>query len=318
MPSQVHLNLYCDEIKETEIRDPVFGDEKWAYIGLLIVPVSIEAKLVSRLLDKRCGNPKGPKKWGTCSPPCPYHAKNDKEVHYQKLDSMDEYFIGKRWLRFLLTDTCLTYFHILGINLGHLDYSCFGEAKPSERFGRIYNRFFRTAVLKSVKSYFHQYETIIISSVVHDRTEMAYGDYFPWHVIYRIDRDDKKIGFDCEEIKFLDSDHRTSLDPRSHLIQYTDLILGAAFNALHWASQDKNKTDIALRMVPLLERLMHSPGNVNSRFQYVGRQTIDFFPARRVESLAERGQELGGRPSFYKIRELRVKRFLQPTLFNQV
>lgn len=318
MLRQIDLNLYCDEIKEVNIRDPFFGMEKWAYIGVLIVPVSTEAELISWLLDKRCGNPTEPKKWASCSPSCQYHAKNDKEVHYNLLYSMDEFFIASRWLDFMLSDTSLTYFYILGIDLARLDYSCFGEAKPSERFQRIYNRFFRTAILKPVKSYFYPYERIVIRSIVHDPTEMAYGDYFPWHAIYRIGLDDEKIAFGCDEIEFLDSDHHKTEDNRSHLIQYIDLILGTIYNALHWASRDQNKTKIALKIRPLLERLMHAPSNVRSSFRYVGRKSIDFFPKYSFPSLAEWENDMRYKGSFYKVRELRVNRYHQPTLFKTV
>jgi hypothetical protein len=316
MTLSVRLSLYCDEIKEVHIRDPLFGNEKWAYIGVLIVPAGDQRELVCRLLDRRCGNPDGAKKWGSCAPECSHHARNDKEVHYRQIDSADKFFIASRWLDFMLADTTLTRFYILGIDLSKLDYARFGQGTASERFRRVYNRFFRTAILKSVKSYFHQFQTIVIAQVVHDNTGMRYADYFPWHAIYRIGRDDPKVRFECSEIEFLDSDHRVSGDQRSHLLQYIDLILGASYNALHWGSHQPNKTQAALRLVPLLERLMHAPRNVNSRFQYVGRMSVDFFPAASFDSLTEWERRMGKPGGFYKARELRVRRFYQPTLFD--
>ena len=318
MVSSVRLSLYCDEIKEVHIRDPVFGNEKWAYIGVLIVQASAEQELIARLLERRCGNPLGGKKWGGCSPQCAYHAKNNKEVHYQELDSVDKYFIASRWLDFMLADTSLTHFYILGIDLSKLDFARFGEGTPAERFRRVYNRFFRTAILKSVKSYFHRFQRIVIAGVVHDNTGMRHSDYFPWHAIYRIGTDDPKVEFECSQIEFLDSDHRVSGDERSHLLQYIDLILGSSYNALHWASHQDRKTQVALGLVPLLERLMHAPGNVNSRFRYVGRMSVDFFPARSFASLTQWERRMGEPGHFYKARELRVKRFKQPTLFDQL
>ncbi|MEW6687392.1 MAG: hypothetical protein AB1393_14505, partial [Candidatus Edwardsbacteria bacterium] len=309
MTNQITLNLYCDEIKEVDIIDPILGNEKWAYIGILIVPALTEEELISKLLDKRCGNPKGTKSWAACVPFCKYHQKNDKEVHYQKTDSMDQYFIASRWLDFLLTDTHLTYFYILGLDLMRLDYSYFGEAKHSDRFEKIYNRFFRTAVLKSVKSYFSKYETIEIKSIVHDQSEMSSGAYFPWHSIFRIGRDDGKIGFSCKRIEFINSDHRKSTDKRSHLIQYIDLILGATYNALHWTSHDDNKMKLSLKLVPLLKRMMHKPNNTNSHYQYVGRTSIDFFPKYNYQSLSDWEKTIKSLDSFYKKRELRIERF---------
>ena len=109
MYGQIDLNLYCDEIKEVEIYDDIFGNEKWAYIGVLIVPDLKQQELLLNLLNKRCGNPNKPKKWGSCEPLCQYHEKNDKEVHYTSLTSKDVYFIAERWLDFLLGDNSLTY-----------------------------------------------------------------------------------------------------------------------------------------------------------------------------------------------------------------
>lgn len=93
MTNQIALNLYCDEIKGVDILDPILWNEKWAYIGILIVPASVEEELISKLLDKRCGNPNGSKLWAACMPLCRYHEKNNKEVHYQKTDSMDQFWI---------------------------------------------------------------------------------------------------------------------------------------------------------------------------------------------------------------------------------
>ena len=113
MPDQIDLNLYCDEIKEVKIEDKTFGNEKWAYIGVLIVPVMRQDELITNLLDKRCGNPDTPRPWGSCNTPCRYHEKNNKEVHYSDCNEMDVYFIADRWLDFLLNDKHLTYFYIV-------------------------------------------------------------------------------------------------------------------------------------------------------------------------------------------------------------
>jgi len=133
MVQEIALNLYCDEIHEQTIRDETFGDEKWAYIGILIVPVEREEELILNLLNKRCGNP-DPQPWATCSPLCKFHSKNDKEVHYNRVDSMNEYFIADRWLDFLLYDISLTYFYILGINLTNLDYRYFGVNRGNGKY----------------------------------------------------------------------------------------------------------------------------------------------------------------------------------------
>lgn len=313
--SSIKLNLYCDEIKETNFQNNLRGNEQWAYLGFLIVPTDDEEKLVSHLLQKRCGNLDKSKIWDKCPVPCDYHIKNNKEVHYHKSDSADVFHVADRWMDFMLNDLSHTYFYILGLNLKHLDYSSFGKTTPSERFQRIYNRFFRMAILKSVKSYFYKNNHIIINSITHDDSSMKNSNYFPWHSIFKIDSTDPKINFLCNEIEFISSDHRISNTPRSHLIQYIDLILGSTFNALHWASENKNKTLLALKMSELLQRLINAPNNINSRYGYVGKKSIDFFPKHNFRSLDEWEKNLLRKDSFYKKRELRVKEYLQPGLF---
>ena len=315
MSDIVEINLYCDEIKEVIIQDSVFGNEKWAYIGVLIVPILNQDALISNLLNKRCGNKSAIKQWGGCQKVCLYHEKNDKEVHYQKCDSADIYYIADRWFDFLLQDRKLTYFYVLGIDLSNLDYSFFGKASGKQIFSRIYNRFFRTAILKSVKSYFHRYDKIVVRNIVHDKTPLKYHELFPWHSIYRISRDDEKIEFHSRQIEFLESDHRLSGDERSHLIQYTDVILGSFYNGLHLASREEHKISISQKVVPLLSRLMNAPNNINSRYKYVGRQSIDFFP-RSQTSLLELAGNINVRGGFYKSREIRINRINYPTLFD--
>ncbi len=73
--NKISLNLYCDEIKESTIQHKFFKNEKWAYIGILIVPCSLEDDLIERLLNKRCGNTDGNKIWKECQNRCNFHKK---------------------------------------------------------------------------------------------------------------------------------------------------------------------------------------------------------------------------------------------------
>jgi len=54
MPDSMEINLYCDEIKESTIKHSLVKNEKWIYLGLLIVPTEIENKLINNLLSSRC------------------------------------------------------------------------------------------------------------------------------------------------------------------------------------------------------------------------------------------------------------------------
>jgi hypothetical protein len=309
----IELNIYCDEIKEETIKHTFEDNEKWIYIGILIVPVDKEEKLIRTLLNRRCGNPED-REWGKCETKCSHHEKNDKEVHYTELRSKDKYFIAERWLDFFMTDYELTWFYILGINLTNLNYEFFGTVGGSERFLRIYNRFFRMAIQKSVKSYFSGYSTIIINNLVHDKSDLEHTELFPWHCIYRLQNEDEKIRFNKDSIEFLDSDHRKSLDDRSNLIQYIDLLMGVIVNCFHYSASDKNKISLSLKVLPLVERLIDKPGNINSRYRYVNRLCIDFFPRYKLNTVDEFERNFQRMNSFYKKREIRINRLHQYAL----
>ena len=197
--TSVKLKLFCDE----------GGSEDWHYIGILIVPEEIEIILMQDLLNKRCGNPEGNKVWGRCAPECNRHKHNNTEVHYVEVEkSKDKYFVAERWLDYLLDDTNKIYFYILGLDLKKLDRTHFGEKNQN---ANIYNRFFRTAILKSVKSYFHKYKSILVTNIYHDNnTSLEANTYFPWHSIYFIGNKDDKVSFMCKTVEFMDSDHRKS------------------------------------------------------------------------------------------------------------
>ncbi len=311
MPRAININLYCDEIKESKIVDIVNGNQHWIYLGLLIVPVSLEDQLINKLCNLRCGNLKNANGWGLCNPLCIHHEKNNKEIHYTESKSADIYHIARKWVDFASGDGIMTFFYILGLNLNNLDYSCFGSHCPSERFEIIYNRFFRTALLKSIKSYFYVYDSIIVENIFHDNGEIENHDYFPWHSIYIVERDDPKITFRTDRIEFIDSDHHTSNNNRSHLIQYIDIIMGSIFNALHWESHNEKKENLALAIHPLLYRMINTPRNRNSSFNIHNRKCIDFFPSKRLYQYADFPVD----GTFYKNREIRIDRKSQLRLF---
>lgn len=311
MVRTISLNLYCDEIKETVIKDPIEGNQHWAYIGLLIVPLDLENHLITTLCNLRCGNKNNKNGWADCGMNCSYHEKNDKEIHYKESKSADVYHIAKKWINFASRDGNFTFFYILGLNLTNLDYSCFGSHCPSERFEIIYNRFFRSALSKSVKCYYHSYDSIIIENIFHDKSEIENHYYFPWHSIYRLEKEDPKISFGNEKIIFIDSNHQLSGSNKSHLIQYIDILMGAIFNALHWESKDEKKENLALTIHPLLQRMMRNPNNRNSSFNYQNRKVIDFFPSQKLYRYSD--FPLNG--TFYKYREIRIDRKFQQRLF---
>lgn len=256
--SSVKLKLFCDE----------GGSEDWLYIGILIVPDAIETIFLQDLLNKRCGNPKGNKVWGRCSPECKRHKYNNTEVHYVEVEkSKDKYFVAARWIDYLLNDTDKIYFYVLGLDLKKLDRTHFGKKHQSTN---IYNRFFRTAILKSVKSYFHKYKSISVANIYHDtNTSLEANAYFPWHSIFFIENNDDKVSFSCNAVEFIDAE----------------------------------------KCLPLIERLIEKPNNKNSSYKYVGRQKIEFFPKHDLKHLDKDSLEYRYKKmdAFYTKRCLQIK-----------
>jgi len=212
----------------------------------------------------------------------------------------------------------------LGINLSNLDYTSFGNKSGYERFTAIYNRFFRMGIKKSIKSYFSSYSEVIINEIFHDNSGLIDHELFPWHSIYKL-KQDEKIMVNKDEIVFLDSNHKNSEDEKSNLIQFIDLILGLTFNSLHFNSDSSKiteddftkKNNLTLFFnKEILQRLIHSPGNINSKYNYVNRLDIDFFPKHDISNLSKFERKVSSYDSFYKGRDFRIKRLIRPPLFN--
>ncbi len=316
MNQEIIINLYCDEIKDEKINDPYFDNQCWDYFGFLLVPANEENELISRLLKCRCANPNNKSGWNECDVKCKYHNNNNKEVHYKDLQSFDKFHIASRWFDFFENDTNLTRFYIVGVNNSALDSYRFGNGTKAARKEMIYNRFFRTALLKSTKSYFHMYNKIIIRSIVHDKSNFQKGDFFPWHVIFRVEKDDQKVSFECNEIEFIDSNHNVTNDDRSNLIQYIDLLLGATFNALHYKSKNINKVTVSRRIAPFLRLIMEQNFHRLKKNHLLGRMDIDFFPKCNNLSKFDESSISYDLGCFYKSRVLRVEQADQTDLFQ--
>jgi hypothetical protein len=302
----VSIKLFCDES----------GTDDWLYLGILIIPKALEQELLQDLSNSRCGNPKGNKIWGQCNPLCKFHRKNDTEVHFSEIEkSKDKYFVAQRWINYLLNDRENIYFYILGVDLTKLDKSKFGTKRQKSN---IYNRFFRTAILKSVKSYFYKYNKVIIENIYHDNSiSLQTHSYFSWHSIFYISDKDEKVYFRTNEIDFIDSDHRKSSNSYSNFIQFIDLILGCARNCIEYTSKNIDKEEISIQCLPIISRLIKNPNNINSKYNYVGRQKIDFFPKYNLENLDENTLEYEYKrmDAFFTKRNLRIENRKQGRLF---
>lgn len=171
----------------------------------------------------------------------------------------------------------------MGLDLSKLDKTQFGVNKQALN---IYNRFFRTAVLKSVKFYFSKYNSITIQKIYHDNSMgLETHKYFPWQPIFAINEKDDKISFACHEIEFIDSDHRKSSNVYSNFVQFIDLLLGCMRNCIDYTSTNSDTVAISEQSLPVVTRLIEKPNNINSSYKYVGRQKIEFFPKYQIKGL---------------------------------
>jgi len=318
-------NLYkIPEVQQNTIRLKLFCDESgspqegWLYLGILLVPESMEAFLLQDLLNKRCNRPRSGN-WGECSPLCKFHERNNVEIHFKEIGyrNKNKYYLSSRWIDYFLQEVDKVFLYILGIDLNKLDRSYFGDDSIEDT---IYNRFFRTAILKASKSFFSKYEynKIIITEIIHDK-ESHY--YFNWHPIFFINLNDPRVKVVAPEIRFLDSDHRK---PRghhiySHFLQFADLVLGCTRNCLDYTSSNELKRELSIKALELIERLINAPGNIKSSYKYVNRIKIDFFPKHDLRQFNNYDlQQLKRWDSFYTKRELAIQQKDQGVLhFSQ-
>jgi hypothetical protein len=308
----ITLNLYCDEIKECPLKIPFSSiSESWTYIGILIVPENISQALYNDLVDLRClSEPKMP--WGRCPDTCKWHKNNNTEIHYQGIDDSTKYRIADKWVGYWLNDRKNIYFYILGINLSKLDVEKFGPKSQQDRHSTIYNRFFRTALKKAIKTYFFDYDTIVVKNIYHDKGNVEYHEYFPWHSIFKLQTEEDKLYFATDHIEFISSDHRESDgdEIHSHFVQLIDIILGCFMNCLHMNSLNKNKFALAKKSFDLVSRLIKNPNNKNSHYNYYKRQMIEFFPKENLKGLDENTLEYKYKRynQFYSNRELLIEK----------
>jgi hypothetical protein len=300
---ELRLKLFCDE--------SVSGNNEWIYIGILFVPEPIERALVRNLLNKRCGNSNRTRNWEECGLKCKEHERNNIEVHFKEIRSgqLGKYLVAKRWVDYFVTETEYIFVYILGIDLRKLDRRYFGEEKQEEN---IYNRFFRTAILKAAKSFFGKYRRIVITEVIHDSSRRKEDHpYFSWHPIFFINQNDEKVHLLGYNIRFLDSDHNKEggNESDSQLIQFIDLILGCTRNCLDYTSSDNRKTELSIAAMELISRVIEKPANINSSYRYVGRIKIDFFPKHDISELSVDSLECECKrwDSFYVSREFKIR-----------
>lgn len=277
------VEIFADEIKNITNR---LG-ETWLYLAIIIVPKRKKEQLLNRLLDARKRIP------------C------ESEIHCTELDKSTKRKLAEKWVDIVLSDKDerSLYFDILGLNLSKLHRRTFGQ----DKFGNIYNRFFRSCILHGISTCFPN-RNLTVLNVFHDKGDQSKHEYFPWHCIYSIEEQFKRIHFAKRQIEFINSDHREvdgGID--SHFIQLVDLLVGLSSHCLDFVSTNKSRTKIAQKFLPLLERMMKNPMNVNSSYGHARKYLISFFPKKQLSArqlLDPFEKHLSG---FYRTRPLLIR-----------
>lgn len=260
----IEIELYADEIKKSK---NLHTNEVWTYICLLAVPTQKKEQLLKKLHDVRQAH--------NCF----------SEIHGHDIEQGIKRDTACNWMKDVVCrdrySKCL-YFKIVGINHSKLNEDLFGD----QTFDNIYNRFFRTAMLGLLHSSFDRNKLKRVVNVFHDQANIQQHYYFPWHSIFRIDKDQGDIQFTCKDITFISSDHRKSQREESHLIQLADILLTGASQCLDCKSKRPNRIALGKAIYPLLSRMLEKPNNVNSSYGYYKKYSASFFPKKRL-SLAE-------------------------------
>lgn len=311
---EISLNLYCDEIKN--VKSPITNN-KWHYIGILIVPVGIEDELLLDLKKARYFKEYSPNN-DLNHIDLNYFQQNDCKVHFVDLDAR-MYFVSKRWCDYILHQNSdqKIHFSILGINETNLDTAAFG----GNDFMTIYNRFFRTAIAYPLMKFFPGHK-INVNDIFHEIGDQEEHNIFPWHSIFKINTEEKwPIYFKKNTINFIDKDH--NINPKGNFIQVIDSILGVTRSMFDGVSSStssngKFKTKLTENYSGLISRLIDKPDNPNSSYclNYHKRMNVSFFPYNNINRSVEYSDINKRMGEFYKRRgEMTFLNKHQPPLF---
>lgn len=267
----VEINIYADEVQSKECP---YTKDKWHYIGIVVEDLS--NPLLNDMICERYRN--------NFDESSSYYTKNNRIVHWSKLDDADAKNICKRWLEYVLAPVKSEkkfYAYILGLNDSKLNKD---EFDKENEFNSKYNRFFRSSVLYAIKTFFPN-KQIKVQSIFHEEGQQKDYKYFPWHCIYKIQEKEENILFGCSEIVFLPKDHKK--DKMSNLIQLCDAFLGVCVSIIHGIKNSKSskyREELADIFLPLMQRMIKEPNNMNSRYAHANRIMIRFFPKETTAS----------------------------------
>lgn len=297
------------------IKDKMSNEcEKWDYIGIMIVPTENIKELAYDLNSKRCPN----NDYNVCVEKCRFHTKNKVKVHYQDYSDTINYQIADRWCDIIKNNTIENkrfYTHILGININKIDKKYFKSNNDITNVeNNIYNRFFRTALKYPLKSFFAEYDEVIIDNVYHDCGNMDNHKYFKTQPLRKINAEIEKVKLNCTKITTIHTDNNNCLDEHNSILQFIDLYLGAVMNCLHYTGR-KNKEKIASKLYPVIQRCINNPDNRNSKYYKIN--SISFFPKNEIKEDDDWIEEfIKRRENFYTKRKLKIAFKDQMNLFD--
>jgi hypothetical protein len=183
------LFLYADERKMVI--------DRWEYHCILIITEeALPAFLSSLLTDRDSVGYFNEMKFGS--------------LHKKGVGEKVE--LANRWMNRLLDEAGKpnsgVYFTLAGIDRHKIDFSCFGSGDGSEgKYANLYNRFFRASIIGAIHLYFPN-DNVTIKSVYHDQQgHLENHEYFEWHISKKIREEATDIDFECDEVKFVCSDH---------------------------------------------------------------------------------------------------------------
>ena len=255
----------------------------WWYICMLLIRSSSVKDVISQLLGIR-------KRYG-------FHGEMSISDVKGLSRKSPRTAVAKDWLQVLKKHSGIdVYWEVLGIATHNLDFSGFGPGdEPTGKYATVYNRFFRTAFLFSINTYFKSYERVIISNVFHDdEANLQKHPYFRWHLPSVVA--DTRIQFLNEHIVFVSSDHEKEKvhKAESHVIQLADVLVGSISQQLDKSSGQKGKVELGECMTNIL----HTAAT-NSWKAHKNGYDISFFPNKRLGE-REIDKALAQRSSFFK------------------
>lgn len=194
--------------------------------------------------------------------------------------------LAQKWMsHFLETQSYESsgiYFAVSGLDRDKIDFSFFGEGDtPTGKYANLYNRFFR-ATVKGLIHHCYYGQKVIIKQIYHDcEGNLENHDYFEQGTLKKISKETTNIGYENSEIVFVNSDHRIERDHQeeSHIIQFVDILIGAATYCLHPIEKKKlGQKKLAERIFPYIRENLKTTPRYERLYPASIKSSISLFP----------------------------------------